>query len=292
MASSIGRTLLFVPGDCPKRIGKALASSASSVAIDFEDAVSEAAKEAARSSAVAALAQVERPGVYVRINGLDTSWAAGDLEAVAGVLGALAGVIVPKVEVAGRLRQVDEFLEGMEARAGLPRGGRVSVPIIETARGVIAAAEIAGASRVGGVIFGTLDLAAELGVTPSIDGRELLHARSQVVLAAAAARVDAIDGPYPALGDTEGLARSSTATRLLGFAGRVVIHPCQLDIVHEAFSPSASELCWAKTVLATYREAGLERRGALRASDGTFLDRPVVTRAARLLGVDVADVAW
>lgn len=304
----VGRTLLFVPGDRPDRIAKALASGADGVAVDFEDAVGEAAKGSARTLTAEALARLVPSGsvpsasesesaasgsvpsgtaVLIRINGLETPEAEADLAAVFSMLGAvrLDGLIVPKADSAGQLAALDARLTSAEAAAGTEPGKVSLLPVVETAAGVLACAGLAAAGpRVRALLFGTLDLAAELGVRPSVEGRELLHARSQLVLAARAAGLAEIwDGPYAALDDEDGLVRSTLAARELGFTGRIVLHPRQVAPVREAFGPTEDELAHAREVLAAYRSASERGVGAVRLSDGTFIDRPVVARAEALL---------
>ncbi|GGO41704.1 malyl-CoA lyase [Streptomyces daqingensis] len=286
----VGRAMLFVPGDRPDRIVKALGTAADSVAVDFEDAVADAHKATARARTAEVLDGLpERPGpaVYVRVNALGHPESQADLDAVARLSGRgrVDGVILPKAESAAQIEEVDRALSAAggaaEAEGGLPL-----VPIVETARGVLAAAALASAApRVQALMFGTLDLAHELGVEPSVEGHELLHARSQVVLASRAAGLAGpLDGPYQALDDEEGLVRSSAAARRLGFTGRVVLHPRQVGPVRDAFAPAPHELDRAREVLAAYEAAQERGAGALRLADGTFVDRPVVARAVALLG--------
>ncbi|SCK57291.1 CoA ester lyase [Streptomyces sp. WMMB 322] len=299
----VGRTLLFVPGDRPDRIAKALTSGADAVAVDFEDAVGEASKETARALTAEALTRLApappggaapgasgaavRPAVLVRINALETPEAEADLAAVASLLGTvrLDGLIVPKAESVRQLDELDARLTAAEAAAGTGPGELSLLPVVETAAGVLASAGVAAAGpRVHAVLFGTLDLAAGLGVRPSVEGRELLHARSQLVLAARAAGLTGIlDGPYAALDDENGLARSTLAARELGFTGRAVLHPRQLAPVRAAFTPTDAELDQARAVLAAHRDASGRGAAAVRLSDGTFVDRPVVARAEALL---------
>ncbi len=273
-------TTLFVPGDRTDRVLKALSSGADAVVVDLEDAVEVSRKESARSDLPHGLADVtaaEVPAVYVRINGLDTQWARGDVTAVRAVAERLTGVVVPKSEQPGRLVELGESLPD----------GLGLLPIVESARGLFAAEHLAAVPRARTLMFGTLDLAAELGVTASVEGRELLHARSQLVLACAASGLAApIDGPHPALDDVDGLARSSAAARELGFAGKVVLHPRQLDIVRAAFAPTEDELARAREVVRAHRRARRDGTGAVKLADGSFVDRPVVLRAAALLGID------
>jgi citrate lyase beta subunit len=280
----VGRTLLFVPGDRPDRIGRAIASDADAVAVDLEDAVAPGAKAEARKSVPAAVeAAAPRGGLFLRINPVDGPDFADDLATVAALLPRLAGVLLPKVEDARAVHRLDALLGGLEAAAHVPQGATALLPIVETARGVLAAPGIAAASpRVATLLFGTLDLAADLGVTPTVEGRELLHARSQVVLATAAAGLPGpLDGPHADLDDTEGLVRASVLARDLGFTGKVVLHPRQLAPVQETFAPTEAELARARQILAAAREAGT---GAFRLADGTFVDAPVLRRAAALLG--------
>lgn len=282
----VGRTLLFVPGDRPDRIGRAIASDADAVAVDLEDAVAPEAKAEAREGVPGAVeAAAARDGLFLRINPVDGPDFADDLATVATLLPRLAGVLLPKVEDARAVHRLDALLGGLEAAAHVPHGATTLLPIVETARGVLAAPAIAAASpRVATLLFGTLDLAADLGVTPTVEGRELLHARSQVVLATAAAGLPGpLDGPHADLDDTDGLVRASVLARDLGFTGKVVLHPRQLAPVQEAFAPTEAELARARQILAAAKESGT---GAFRLPDGTFVDAPVLRRAAALLGRD------
>lgn len=267
---------MFVPGDRPDRIPKAIESGAAVIVVDLEDAVDATAKDSARKLAGQALEQIDTgsdgPAVFLRVNGLETGWAADDLAAASALAGRIAGIAVPKAETADELR-------------GLA-GGLPLLPIVETARGIMAAGQIARVPGVRAMAFGSIDLAAQLGVTPSIEGRELLHARSQLVLACAAAGLPGpIDGPHAALDDLDGLSRSSAAARELGFTGKIVLHPRQIETVRAAFAPSAAELAQARQIIDAYQHAG--GTGAAKLPDGTFVDKPVVLRAASLLGIDL-----
>ncbi|WP_314177688.1 HpcH/HpaI aldolase/citrate lyase family protein [Streptomyces winkii] len=290
----VGRTLLFVPGDRPERIRKALASEADAVAVDLEDAVAATAKDSARALTAEALTGLvplrlgrPGPGVHIRVNALDTAEAEADLAAVRSLLGRarLDGLIVPKARSAEQIAGLDETLTSAETEAGIQPGRLSLLPIVESAAGVLASAAVASASpRVQTLLFGTLDLAAELGVRPTAEGRELLHARSQLVLAARAAGLPGpLDGPHAALDDEDGLVRSTLAAGELGFTGRVVLHPRQVAPVRRAFAPADAELARAREVLAAYTDAVERGLGAVRLGDGTFVDRPVVTRAEALL---------
>ena len=281
------RTLLFVPGDRPDRIPKAAAAGADAVAVDLEDAVAATRKEQARRDAAAALAQLPAhgPAVAVRINAVDSGLADADVDALSDVLGRIALVIVPMCADVDTVRAASALLDHAEGRAGLDRGATGLVPLVETAAGVTDARAIAEADpRVRTLAFGPADLSRELGITPTAGGDELVHARSQVVLAAAAAgRARPIDGPHLDLDDANGLAVSAARARQLGFGGKQVLHPRQLPAVAAAFAPSSEELAWARRVDTAFREAEDEGVSSIRLDDGTFVDYPVAHRARALL---------
>jgi citrate lyase beta subunit len=263
------RSYLFVPASDARRVDKALASAAHAVIVDLEDSVVEAAKDAARR-VVAARLRTPRSGggaQLVRINGLDTAHARADLAALDGL--ALDGVVVPKAEP--------------QPVQALPPSGPPVVALVETAAGLRRAFETATRPRVAKLMLGVVDLAAQLGVTPGADGRELLHARSALVVDAVAAGIGGpIDGPCTAIGDDAALRAETEAAKALGFAAKACIHPGQLAIVHAVFAPTDDELAWARRVVAAAEEAGAAGRGAV-AVDGHMVDAPVVARARRLL---------
>ncbi|HEV7651863.1 MAG TPA: aldolase/citrate lyase family protein [Actinophytocola sp.] len=254
MNLAAARTLLFVPGDRPDRFAKAAAAGADAVVVDLEDAVAPADKEAARAHAVAWLEAGHE--VVVRVNAAGTPWHDADVAALAGT-----PLMLPK---AARAEDV-------------ARAGREVVALVETAAGVAAAREVCGvAAR---VAFGSIDLAAELGVDPA-SRTALLHARSALVLAAAAAGAPPpLDGVTTALDDPEVLARDTAHAVELGFTGKLLVHPRQVAPVHAALRPSEEDIAWARRVLAAGGSAG----GSAVAVDGRLVDRPVLLRARRLL---------
>jgi citrate lyase subunit beta / citryl-CoA lyase len=294
------RTALFVPGDRPDRVDKAFRFATDAVVVDLEDAVADEAKGRARDLAVEAVSARagptgERPSpgepgsggpvLLVRVNATDTAWFADDVAALAPVLPSLSGVVLPMCTTPDDVQRLDAALTDLEVSLVRPARHTAILPVVETAQGVLGAAAIAGArARVHTLVFGTADLSAELGVTATPDGDELLHARSHVALAAAAAgRRQPLDGPHLTLDDDEGLSRSATVARRLGYGGKAVIHPSQLDAVTAAFAPTAAELDWARAVDTAFTEAEQAGRGAIRLPDGTFVDPPVAHRARELL---------
>lgn len=281
------RTLLFVPGNRPERVAKAFASGADGVAVDLEDAVAASVKVEARDLAVAALrARGEAQCVSaVRINALDTGLAQDDLEALQPVLAHLDLIVLPKTTSAADVHDVSERLERLERAVGLTGGAVSLLPTIESAAGVLAAEPIAAAHpRVRTLVFGVADLSHELGIAPTAEGLELLSARSHVVLAAAAAgRPGPLDGPYLALDDTDGLSRSAAHARNLGFGGKAVIHPRQLEPVRTAFAPTAADLEWARAVDRAFERAEADGVSSIRLPDGSFVDYPIAQRAREML---------
>lgn len=259
------RTFLFVPGHRPDRFAKAAASGADVVILDLEDAVGADRKQEAREEVRAWLDQGH--GAVVRINAAGTPWHDDDLDMVGGRAGA---VMVPKAEDPAGL---DSLSRRLPAGTGI-------IPLIETAAGVVHAAAVCGAAPVVRPAFGSVDLAAQLGV----DHRShdtLRHARSALVLAAAAAGCGApVDGVTTAVGDETLLRADVEHAAGLGFTGKLCIHPRQVEVVKQSFAPSERDVAWARGVIAAAEAAG----GSVKVHDGQMIDRPVVLRARAILG--------
>jgi citrate lyase subunit beta/citryl-CoA lyase len=268
------RSLLFVPGVRPDRFAKAMASGADAVIFDLEDSVDASRKSEGRR-AIAEFFAAPRgagagPARFVRVNAAVSAWFAEDLALVAA-LGADA-VVLPKVERA----------EDVTA-AAMTRGERAIVPLIETPRGVLNAESIAGAHpRTPAVLFGAEDLTAAMGIARTIDGEELVYARSRVALAAAAAGVDAIDAVFIDLDHAADLRRDAGRARALGFRGKMAIHPSQVPVINEVFSPTPDELERARRIVAAF-DASQAAGEAVFRLDGRMVDAPVVLRARRIL---------
>ena len=258
------RSWLYVPGDRPDRIGKALDSAADAVVIDLEDAVAPAARPDARRNALDALA-AGRPA-YVRINAPATPDGAGDIALLATAPAALAGVRVPKCEDPDELRRVADAL-------GVP-----VLPVLESALGVENALLLATAHPlVAGISLGEADLAADLRA----GGDALAWPRSRVVVAARAAGLPSPpQSVWTAVRDLDGLRADTLAGRRAGFFGRSVIHPAQIPVVHEACVPDADDVAWARDLMGRLAEQG---EAAWIDSAGRFVDKAVVERAAWLL---------
>jgi citrate lyase subunit beta / citryl-CoA lyase len=284
------RTVLFVPGNDHHKIEKAFGLATSAVMLDLEDAVAAGEKEAARAvTCKSALAAPEGgPHVGVRINGLRSGLTDTDLDALAGALSRISLITIPMVDGPDDVHHVAARLDALERDAGVAAGSVALLAMTETARGILAAREIAAASpRVRTLLIGPADLGRELGTELTADGFEHLHARSAVVLAAVAAGKERpIDGPYLQMDDDEGCAVSSAWARRLGFQGKVIIHPRQLPIAAAAFAPSERELAWAREVDRAFREAEAAGVSSIKLADGTFVDYPVAARARDILRAD------
>jgi citrate lyase subunit beta/citryl-CoA lyase len=273
------RSHLFVPGNAPDRFAKAVASGAGAVILDLEDAVAVSAKDAARATVAEWVARprTEPVEVWVRVN----AGARGTDDVRAVVAAGLTGICVPKVSAVATLQRLHEVLGAAEEAAGLAPGAVAVCPLIETAAGVVAAAGIAAGPRVRHLQLGEVDLAADLGVRPGPEGWELLHARSTVVTASAAAGIS--PPPAPVSTEFRDLAAFTAETERLarlGFSGRVCIHPAQVGPVERVFTPTPEELAAARDVLARLAAAG---SGVAVGADGRLLDEAVARHARRVL---------
>jgi len=285
------RSLMFVPGHRPRMVQRALglgefAPSALDVAIlDLEDGVPPDEKDRARAAIAAVLAQSSSaggPARYVRVN-RDAGARDADLAAV--LRAGLDGIVAPKIDEPAEVERLSRDLDEREDAAGIARGSIRIVPSIESARGLLHAPAVAASSdRVIALLFGAEDFARDLGLPPEREGEaaELLYARSAVVVAAVAARRQALDGIWPDVTDDDGLRRDAVQARRLGFTGKSLIHPGQIEAVNEIFSPSAAEVSYARRVVDAFEAARTKGDGAV-ALDGKLLDQPIVERARRTL---------
>jgi citrate lyase subunit beta/citryl-CoA lyase len=278
---------MFASANDPVRSLKAIAIGASAVCLDLEDAVATSEKAAAREVVAQTLLDpsVEGANAHVRINGVDTAFCDDDLTALGPLLPRLSGILVPMVESADQVRHVAARLDALEAEHGVEAGSVRLIAIAETAKGVLAAPDVAASTpRLRTLLLGPADLAHDLGIELTADGYELFHVRSQLVLAARAAGLEGpIDGPFLGLKDDEGTRTSAQWAKRLGYQGKMVLHPQQLPVVAEVFAPSADEITWAQTVVAAFAEHEAKGISAFKLDDGTFVDYPVVHRAQSIL---------
>ena len=255
------RSILFLPASNPRAIAKAREARSDLVVLDLEDAVKPEDKGAARDSAAEAVATPWPVPVAIRINGVGTEWHSLDLDAAAR--SDADYVVVPRATSAHLVAGVREAV------------GKPVLAMIETAAGVLAAAEIA--SETAGLIAGTNDLAADLRLPPEAGRGPLQTALQTIVLAARAAGVAAFDGVFNGLEDREGLLAEAEEGRRLGFDGTSLIHPDQIEPCHRAFAPAPAELERARRLVAAF-DGGAER------FEGRMIERMHVEAAKRLLG--------
>jgi citrate lyase subunit beta / citryl-CoA lyase len=272
---------------------KAARSGADLVFLDLEDACAPVAKEGARATAVHALTQLDWGDTVraVRVNGLETEWCHGDvIEVVTGARDALDVLIVPKARTARDVWWVDVLLTQLETKLGLRKRIALEV-LIEESEGLANAVEIARSSpRLEAIIFGAGDLSASQRAR--VDGNfdpvgdypgDFWHfARFQVVTAARVAGIDAIDAPFPAYQDPDGYRRSAVQASLLGFDGKWAIHPDQIPIAHEVFSPTPEEVAEAREAIEVYRRAEAGGVGAI-GRDGRLVDAAHMRLAHNIL---------
>jgi citrate lyase subunit beta/citryl-CoA lyase len=275
------RSWLFVPGDrAIEMLPKALASQADAVIIDLEDSVPSAGKARARDQMERALTETSHVvPVFVRINSPASSLAAGDV--AAAVSAGADGLVIPKASP-GHVSIVDQLLA---SSATLARASTLPVvPLIESAAGVLAAAAVATAGRrVIALGLGGEDLAADLGVSRTPLGLELLYSRGALVLAAAAAGVWAVDTPSLVTDGPDAVAHEAMSARQLGFVGKFAIHPSQVRAINSAFSPTPAEIDAARDVVIQYG-AILEADGlGVTVVGGRLVDRPIARAALGVL---------
>jgi citrate lyase subunit beta/citryl-CoA lyase len=267
------RAWLFTPADDARKLDAAARSGAGAVIADLEDSVAPERKQLAREGALGFLqrgAGARPPLRIVRVNDPRSEQGRLDLEWIRR--GDPAAVMVPKASVS--------TLE-LARSAGVP-----VIALLETARGIAEVEQIALREEVAAIAIGTVDLAAELGLGELPGGLELLYARSRLVLACAVAGIPAIDGVHLSVADGEGLRAEARSARALGFAAKLCIHPAQLEIVREAFTPTAAELALTRSSIEAYERSLASGQGATLVG-GEMVDRATVRRARRML--DSAD---
>lgn len=270
------RSMLFVPGNSLRMIAKAATLPADAIIFDLEDAVPLPDKETARIMVRDSIKAVKSGGAYVfvRVNGLATGLTAEDLKFI--VVEGLDGVLLPKAGTGADVIELSSLLEAMERKRGIEPSSVKIVPLVETAKGVVNAYEIASASeRIAAVAFGAGDYYGDLGrsvASLTSEQSELLYARSQTVVGSRAAGVQALDTVFfGLLSDSEGLAREALLARQLGFKGKLLIHPAQIGVVNRIFSPSAEEAEEAKKIVVAFEEAESRGLGAI-SLEGKMID--------------------
>ena len=269
------RSVLFSPGDQPDLLRKAPNAGADVVVFDLEDAVVPDAKARARETVTEVLHDIDPDcEVCVRVNPTGIA-ADDDLAAILSGSPRLDSVMLPKVASAEDVETLARLLG--EHDADLP-----VLALIESAAGVLHAESIATADATDAVLFGAEDLAADIGATRTDEGMEVLYARERVVTAASAAGVDAIDTLWTDFEDTDGLRADTERGIGMGYDGKMAIHPRQVAVINDAFTPGEQRIAWAERVLEAREAAAAEGRGVFEV-DGEMIDAPLVAQAERVI---------
>ena len=275
------RSLLFIPGNNPAMLQNSDVFESDAVIFDLEDAVSVTEKDSARNLVSLYLASLKKrvhKEVVVRINGLDTPFYGNDLKAV--VCGRLDTIMLPKASVT-YLRELNSLLGEIERERGLNKKIAV-IPIIELAASVLEIEEIVKCPRVNGVLLGAEDLSGDLGVMRTKEGNEIAYPRMRLAYACAAYKIDAIDTPFTDTADGEGLEKDCRYAGNLGFKSKAAIHPNQVPVINSVFVPSQKSIEWALRVEEAARTASRKGLGVF-SLDGKMVDKPVISRAAKII---------
>ena len=270
------RSLLFVPGARLEILPKAESSGTDIICIDLEDAVADDAKDAVRAEAITAVADYasqDKTEIWLRINSIRSTEGMADIIALAESDTAPDGLMLPKISSPEEIRILRDVFSTKHSELKFH-------PLIETTEGLKWAYEIAKSShKIGSLLLGGFDMSANLRVEPG--WKALLYARQQLVLAAANAKVDLLDMPFFGLDDPDGLKEESRNAAEIGFTGKCAIHPKQIEIINEVFSPSAEEIARAKDLISKYEA----QDKAFVEIDGVLMEKPIVERLYRTLAI-------
>lgn len=264
-------------------IQKARDLASDAVILDLEDAVPMAEKETARIFVRDGVSLTKSGGlqVFVRVNSLSTGLTLEDLTYSVQV--GLDGIILPNTESEEDVKKLDEMLIKLESDNGLTQGSITLMPLLETAKGVLNMEKIVPSSkRIIALCFGALDFTKDMGTIQSKEGLEIFYARTKLALVANAYAIHAIDTPWFDLVDMEGLVKDASLAKRLGFKGKLLIHPEQIDAVNKIFSPSKQEVDYAEKVVSTFKVAESQGLGAI-SLDGKMIDVASFRQAESLL---------
>ena len=282
------RTALFVPGNRPDRIDKAVNTPADAVIVDLEDAVPPAMKADARPVVREKIQEHNTPRLLVRVNALDTEFVQADLDEL--VVEGLACIIFPKMEKPEHIRKANQMLSSAETRRGIPAGTVSMIALIESALGVENAFQIISEktrpARLYTVAFGAADFTLDMGIEMTKTGKEIAYPRARLAVACRAGGAEPpIDTPYMIdLKDPEALEADAKCAKQLGFQGKLCIHPNQVDICNRIFSPTKKDIEQAHKIVAAFKAAEVAGTGVLQV-DGKFIDLPLVKQARRVLKI-------
>lgn len=280
------RSVFYVPSNNERMVAKAAGIKADVLTLDLEDSVPPAEKiggrEKIRGYFKTGRGTQRSSCLYVRINGWETHMTSDDLEAV--VYQGLDGVCLAKCDNSEGVQRLDGKLEELERKRGMEVGTVAVQLLIETAKGVINAYAAATASpRVNSLIFGAVDFTKDMRIRPTPEGDEQFYARSHIAVVARAAGCVAIDGPFVTYADREGFEKSTRQGRQMGYEGRVLIHPSQIEPAHGIYTPSRGDVKWAEEVKKIFDEEGIAKGIGVVSYKGKMIDKPVYDDAVTIL---------
>lgn len=277
------RSVLYMPADSLRKITKATTLAVDSIVMDLEDGVALNRKDEGRQTAIEACKTLDFGSRerLIRINSPRTELAMDDMQAV--IEAQPDGVVIPKVESAKDVQDIAALLDEAEKKNGWDIGQIRLFAIIESARGVLHLPHIVASSdRLTALMFGSEDLAGDMGAIRTPEGWEVFYARSAVVTAAAAYQLDAIDTVFPDFNDMEGLEAETRMAKQMGYHGKMAIHPRQVDVFHKVFAPSEDEIEFATRLIAAHDAHQAQGTGAF-AFEGKMVDMPMIRSAEKLL---------
>jgi citrate lyase subunit beta/citryl-CoA lyase len=285
------RTALFVPGNRPDRIDKAFHTEADAIIVDLEDAVPPSEKERSRSVVREKVAQYRDRMILVRINSLASPFIEGDLKET--IIEGVKGIVLPKVERAEDIYAINRLLLEVEKERSLAEGSLRLFPLIESAVAVQLVYDIVSVKtkpeRIYTVAFGAADYTLDMGIEMSMEGAELFYARSRIPIACRAGGIaPPIDTPFMIdLKNTQALVADARRAKELGFQGKLVIHPQQIEPCNHIFSPTPEEIAKAEKIVRAFEEAEAAGTGVIQL-EGKFIDYPVVQRSRDILSIAAA----
>ncbi len=270
------RSLLFIPGNNPAMLQNANLFNADGVIFDLEDAVSIDDKDSARILVESFLSNIKEENleIIIRINGLDTIYYEDDLDSV--ISDNIDTLMVPKASYK-HLIKLDKVLSSLEEKRKLTKKIKI-IPIIELATSLLECKEIASVSRVDGILLGAEDFTSDMEVNRTPEGEEIAYARSVISLVCKAYKIDAIDTPFTNVTDEEGLLKDCKKAQTLGMNAKACIHPNQIGIVNELFSPTEKQIQYALEVIRLSKT-----NGGVFSINGKMVDKPIIERSIKLL---------
>lgn len=279
---SLYRTWMFVPGNHERRLVKAKDLQADIIIYDLEDAVALNEKDKARKMVRKAIADNDNKVKFVRVNDISTPYFLDDVTEVA--VAGLDGIILPKAEKKEDILLSDHLLTQMEQKRNLGQGSMEIVPLVESALGLHNAYEIAvSCKRVKRLAFGAVNFTLDINAELTKEGVEILYARSQLIISSRAAGIEApIDTVYVHIKDQKGLLKETKLVKQLGFQGKLVVHPDQIDVVNDVFTPTVEEVQEAKAIVAAFNDALASGVAAIQLN-GKMIDYPVAERAKKIV---------